>query len=177
MKYLVISDIHGCIDNLSNALQTPHAHDGIILLGDYLNHGPRNPILQDYDPLKVADLLNALEKPIAVRGNCDSEVDQALLDFEMSSDYKLLQIDGKTIFITHGHIYDPIKDAPNLDYDVFLSGHTHLPYITKHDYGITMNPGSVALPKEEHPPTYGLISGDELTIYTMDHQIYRELKY
>ncbi|HKM23743.1 MAG TPA: phosphodiesterase [Erysipelothrix sp.] len=177
MNYLIISDIHGSTDNLKKALDTPLDYDGIILLGDYLYHGPRNPILDDYNPAAVVDILNTLSDPIAVRGNCDSEVDQMVLNFNMFKDYKDMTLDGKSIFITHGHIYTPDKDAQKLDYDIFLSGHTHLPYITKHNFGITMNPGSISLPKEGHPPTYGYITPQGLFIYTSDHELYRDYQY
>lgn len=175
MALLIISDIHGCVDNLTEIFNTPHHYDEIVLLGDYLNHGPRNPILSDYDPLKVADLLNTLDSPIAVRGNCDSEVDQMLLNFDMFDDYQLLNRFGKTLFVTHGHIYDPNVDAEKLDHDIFISGHTHLPIIKKHDYGYELNPGSISMPKEDNPATYAIITDFDITIYTIDHKHFQSL--
>lgn len=177
MSLLIISDIHGCTNQLQLALATPHDFDEIVLLGDYLNHGPRNPILSDYDPIKVSEILNTLTNPISVRGNCDSEVDQMLLNFDMFDDYRLIQRFDKTLFITHGHIYTPDKDAQKLEHDIFISGHTHLPIITKHEYGIEFNPGSISLPKEGHPPTYGIMNSTGIYIYTTDHQLYKSFEY
>lgn len=172
MSLLIISDIHGCKNNLLTALANPHEFDEIILLGDFLNHGPRNPILPDYDPIGVSEILNNIHNPIAVRGNCDSEVDQMLLNFNMFEDFKLIQRYNKEIFITHGHIYEPEQDGSKLHYDIFISGHTHLPYINKNDYGITFNPGSISMPKENHPPTYAILNKEGIIIYTLDHKPY-----
>ncbi len=172
MNTLIISDIHGSYQQLEKVLSTPHAFETLILVGDSLYHGPRNPILKDYNPQKVADLLNAISVSIiAVRGNCDAEVDQMLLDFPMMQDYSQLHTETHSFFITHGHIIEP-KDAHTTKADVFISGHTHVPGFNDLNGTLCFNPGSISLPKEGHPPTYGMISNDTLTIYTLDHQVY-----
>lgn len=177
MSYLIISDIHGCTNNLNIALASPHDFQQIIFLGDYMYHGPRNPILPDYNPSEVASILNKLDSPIAVRGNCDSEVDQMLLDFDMFDDYKLINDYNKSIFITHGHIYDPSHDASKLEHDIFISGHTHLPRIEQMDFGIILNPGSISMPKGGHPATYAILDENAITIYTTDHEIYMQYNF
>ncbi len=172
MNYLIISDIHGSHKRLEEVLETPLIYDGVILVGDSLYHGPRNPILDDYNPSSVADILNAITVPIlAVRGNCDAEVDQMLLDFPMMQDYTTLNVFDQNIFITHGHIFEP-KDAPNTKATVFISGHTHLPGFEVMGSVLCVNPGSISLPKGGHPSTYAYLHENGIDILTLDHQVY-----
>lgn len=177
MNYLIISDIHGSHARLQDVLRTPLSYDGVILVGDNLYHGPRNPILDDYDPAKVADTLNALDVPIlAVRGNCDSEVDQMVLQFPMMQDFTILNNHDKMIFITHGHVYAP-EDAPQTRSDIFISGHTHIPGFTQRKNTLCVNPGSISLPKENHPPSYAYLDQDGITIYDLSHKVYDRHKF
>ena len=109
MKWMIISDIHGSLDDLKKVIDIfgEEKMDRMILLGDLLYHGPRNPLPKGYQPKEVAILLNQYkDKIIAVRGNCDAEVDQMVLDFPMRADYSELYIDGHHFFMTHGHLYD-----------------------------------------------------------------------
>lgn len=177
VNYLIISDIHGSHERLKDVLGTPLSYDGIICVGDHLYHGPRNPILDDYNPAAVADTLNTLNTPIlAVRGNCDSEVDQMVLYYPMMQDYTILNNDEKTIFITHGHIHEP-KDAHLTRSDVFISGHTHIPGFSQVKNTLCVNPGSISLPKEGHPPTYAYLDASGITIYDLDHEVYMRHKF
>ena len=151
MKWMIASDIHGSgfyADKLVQAFCREKA-DRMLLLGDILYHGPRNDLTQEYNPQKVCGLLNALkDKIVCVRGNCDSEVDQMVLEFPIMSDYVLLAEGSATIFATHGHIYNE-RVLPSLyKGDVLLNGHTHVPACTEHENYVYMNPGSVSLPKE-----------------------------
>jgi len=176
MKYLIASDIHGSAKSAQEILRIFEAEqaDYLLLLGDFLYHGPRNPLPEEYNPGLVADLLNAYkEKIIAVRGNCDSEVDQLLLQFPMMHDTNTLILQNRKVVLSHGHIYHPDNLPQNLaSGDIFMSGHIHLP-ILETTNGITIfNPGSVSLPKENHPPTYGILDGD-LCIKTLDGAVYR----
>lgn len=176
MKTLIISDIHGSYKRLTDVLNTPHHYDSVILVGDNLYHGPRNPILEDYNPAKVSELLNNIKTPIlAVRGNCDAEVDQMLCDFNIMQDYTIIHHNNKTIYITHGHLLEP-KDAPQTKADIFISGHTHIPGFKMVENTLTFNPGSITLPKEAHPATYGYMDDTSLTIYTLDHKVYDQHK-
>ena len=129
MKWLIASDIHGSnyfcqklIDGIM--IEKP---DKIILLGDILYHGPRNDLPKDYNPKKVIQLLNNLDiNIISVRGNCDSEVDQMVLNFPILSDYGFISRNNYTIYLTHGHIYNKDNLLPMRSGDVLLCGHTHI---------------------------------------------------
>ncbi|HZJ87034.1 MAG TPA: phosphodiesterase [Erysipelothrix sp.] len=177
MQTLIISDIHGSEKRLQDVLNTHLDYDNVILVGDLLYHGPRNPLLDDYNPSGVIDLLNAIDKPIfAVRGNCDSEVDQMVLDFPMMSDYTIMHAHDKTIFITHGHVFEP-KDASITKANIFISGHTHIPGFSFVNDIKLYNPGSISLPKENHPNTYGYMDENGLYIYDLEHKLYDSYKF
>ena len=125
MKYLIVSDIHGSLTALQKVLNYFESSkcDMICLLGDILNFGPRNSIPEGHNPQEVAKLLNSISsKIIAIRGNCDSEVDQMLLDFPIMSDYAMLVDEGKRLLLTHGHRYNP-ENTTHLDFDALFFGH------------------------------------------------------
>ena len=155
MKYFIASDIHGSslwCEKLISTFSELSA-DRLILLGDLLYHGPRNDLPDDYSPKNVITMLNSLsDKIIAVRGNCDTEVDQMVLDFPILSDSAWVCDFGQRIFCSHGHIFSPEKLPPLSDGDIFLSGHTHIPtdrIILQGQKQIRcINPGSVSIPKE-----------------------------
>ena len=151
MKLMIASDIHGSAyycKKLLEAYQREEA-DKLLLLGDILYHGPRNDLPHDYNPKEVIAMLNPMKKELlCVRGNCDTEVDQMVLDFPILADYCFIELDGHTIFATHGHVHNP-KNLPMLkEGDILLNGHTHIP--ANQDMGTYtyMNPGSVSIPKE-----------------------------
>ncbi len=167
MKILFFSDVHGC----SEPLEALTAHideleaDAAVMLGDALYHGPRNPLREDYAPQTAVTLLNSMKtKIIAVRGNCDCEVDQMLLEFPMTAPCAHLLADGRRFFLTHGHSITP--DAPPAlpPGSVFAYGHTHIMQLEKHGNLILFNPGSVSLPKGGNPATFGFFDGAELTV-------------
>jgi uncharacterized protein len=175
MKLCIISDIHGSLESLETALAAFEREGAshLVILGDYLNHGPRNPIPGGYAPDRTAVLHNRYrEKILGVRGNCDSEIDQMLLEFPMMGDYAIVLDQGRRLFLTHGHGLSPERLPPLEKGDVFLSGHTHIPSLKLSDGIVLMNPGSVTLPKGGNPRTYGLASSDgsgmTLEIRTMD---------
>ena len=157
MKYIIASDIHGSAyytDLLVKAFFTEKA-DRMILLGDYLYHGPRNPLPRDYDPKKVAELLNGIaDSIIGVRGNCDAEIDQVMLKFPIMADYAMVDLGTTTVFLTHGHIYNRENLLPMKNGDVLLSGHTHIPLAAEEEGLVFLNPGSIALPKETDRHSY-----------------------
>lgn len=159
MNIQIISDIHGNAQSLIQALSTPITVDLLILVGDYLNPGPKNSLLDEYDPMAVVEALNNVEAPIiAVRGNCDSEVDQMLLEFPMMNDDSYLKLGKNLIYITHGHLFDPQTDYLKKKADLYISGHTHISYIKRMDDDkFIFNPGSISLPKQDQGPTYGFI--------------------
>lgn len=166
MRIAFISDIHGVPSALDAALSAAETlgYDKLVLLGDLLYHGPRNGVPDFYDPVAVAKRLNGLkEKIVAVRGNCDAEVDQMMLEFPMMSDYALLEADGTTFFLTHGHRWNE-RNLPPLGMGTVLAhGHTHIPELKRLPCGMTIfNPGSVSLPKGDSAPSFGYFDGRDL---------------
>ena len=110
MKLMIASDIHGSsyyCRKMIEAYRQEEA-DRLLLLGDLLYHGPRNNLPRDYNPKEVISMLNEIKNELlCVRGNCDTEVDQMVLDFPILAEYCLLELDGRTIFATHGHNFNP----------------------------------------------------------------------
>lgn len=157
MKLLIASDLHGsaaCCRALLTAFEREQA-DRIVLLGDLLYHGPRNPFPEEYDTFAVTALLNSVkDKLLCVRGNCDSEVDQMVLEFPMLAEYAFLSVDGVNVCATHGHNYGPDKLPPLTAGDYLLCGHIHLPVCRKMGEVTYLNPGSLSLPKENTPRSY-----------------------
>lgn len=151
MKYMIASDIHGSAkycEQMCNRYENENA-SRLILLGDLLYHGPRNDLPHSYAPKEVIPLLNALKNDIlAVRGNCDTEVDQMVLDFPILADYAIFDINGITMYVSHGHIYNEKNLPPFKTGDILLNGHTHIPKFVKHENYTYVNPGSVSIPKE-----------------------------
>ena len=151
MKFVIASDIHGsaywCERLLSFAeSQQP---DKLLLLGDLLYHGPRNDLPRDYAPKKVIPMLSKWkDKIIAVRGNCEAEVDQMVLPFPCMADFSQLLVDGVTLYLTHGHHHNPENLPPLPEGSVFLSGHTHVKIDEVHKGVRCLNPGSVSIPKD-----------------------------
>ena len=174
MKLMFISDIHGSLPCLKVALDkfVSHEADYLIILGDSLYHGPRNPIPEGYDPAACAELLNQYAfKIVAVRGNCDSEVDQMLIDFPMSDTSATLLVDGIRFQLSHGHIFNPDNLPPLSKDDVFCFGHIHIPIAEKKDDLYLFNPGSVTLPKQNNPRSYGIYHDRKLQVISFDDQV------
>ena len=171
MKYLIASDIHGSEYYCKKMLDAfnKEGADRLLLLGDLLYHGPRNELPRDYNTKSVTKMLNAYkDKIIAVRGNCDAEVDQMVLEFPMMADYAVVNDGVINIFATHGHIYND-ENLPNLsNIDVMLNGHFHVPTCNVHDDYIYINPGSVSIPKEESWYSYMTLENGEFIWYDMD---------
>ncbi len=157
MKILIASDIHGSAyycRMLLDALEREKA-DRLFLLGDILYHGPRNDLPRDYAPKEVIAMLNPLkEKLFCVRGNCDTEVDQMVLNFPILADYAILPLGDRVIYATHGHKFNCDNPPPLCKGDILLNGHTHIP--ADKDMGTFryLNPGSVSIPKEQSPHGY-----------------------
>ena len=166
MKILFLSDIHGVPSTLEQALAAaePLMYDKIVLLGDLLYHGPRNGVPNFYDPVKVVGILNGLkDRIVAVRGNCDTEVDQMMFEFPMMSDYAILETENEKFFLTHGHLWNECRLPPLGTGTILAHGHTHIPELKKLECGITIyNPGSVSLPKGGSSRSFGFYDGSEL---------------
>lgn len=158
MKWMIASDLHGSAYYCRKMLEAfeREGADRLFLLGDLLYHGPRNDLPREYAPKEVIPLLNGKkEKLLCVRGNCDAEVDQMVLEFPVLADYAVLPVGRRLIYATHGHIYH-VKNLPPLATgDVLLHGHTHVPAWTEFGQGnLYLNPGSVSIPKENSPHSY-----------------------
>ncbi len=175
MKLMIASDLHGSAYYtrlLIEAYKREQA-DKLLLLGDILYHGPRNPLPEEYAPAKVAEMLNAMKQEIlCVRGNCDSEVDQMVLEFSILPENCLLYVDGTTIFATHGHVFNE-NSLPMLKKgDILLHGHTHVPVYRQHEHYTYVNPGSVSLPKENSVHGYMTVEDGKLMWKSLDGTVY-----
>ncbi|MGN1164876.1 MAG: phosphodiesterase [Lachnospiraceae bacterium] len=162
MKLMIASDIHGSAyycGKMIDAYKREKA-DKLLILGDILYHGPRNDLPKDYAPKEVIAMLNPLKNELlCVRGNCDTEVDQMVLDFPILADYCFLSIDGHEILATHGHVYNPDHLPPLKEGDILLNGHTHIPANRKMENYTYMNPGSVSIPKAGSAHGYMIYDG------------------
>lgn len=166
MKWMIASDLHGSAYYCRKMLEAfeREGADRLFLLGDLLYHGPRNDLPREYAPKEVIPLLNGKkEKLLCVRGNCDAEVDQMVLEFPVLADYAVLPVGRRPIYATHGHIYH-VKNLPPLaPGDVLLHGHTHVPAWTEFGQGnLYLNPGSVSIPKEDSPHSYMTLEGNTM---------------
>lgn len=159
MNLLVFSDIHGSLPVAERivALAAQDKPDAVVILGDVLYHGPRNVPPEGYAPAKAAAALAPLAGRImAIKGNCDSEVDEMVLPFPLAAPCMWLFDGALRIMAVHGHLFGPHNLPPLTAGDVLLSGHTHVPTAHTSPEGIRLcNPGSLALPKEDSPPCYG----------------------
>lgn len=179
MRILIASDIHGSAfwcGQLAEAFRREKA-DTLLLLGDILYHGPRNPLPEGYDPKAVAQQLGALGGRVcAVRGNCDAEIDEAVLGFPLLADYALLFAGGRTIFATHGHRYNRECPPPLRPGDLLLHGHTHVPCWEPFGEGmVCLNPGSISLPKDGAPRGCILLTDEALVWKTLAGEEYHRL--
>ena len=179
MKYMFASDIHGSAYYCRKMLEAFELEkaDRLVLLGDLLYHGPRNDLPKDYAPKEVISMLNGMKNKIyAVRGNCEAEVDQMVLEFPVMADYCILAIDGKTLYATHGHVYNTSNLPPMQDGDVLVHGHTHVLKAEQMEGYIRLNPGSVSIPKEGNPPTYAVLEDGVFSIKEFDGNIVKSIR-
>ena len=179
MKYMFASDIHGSAyycKKMLEAYQKEQA-DRLVLLGDLLYHGPRNDLPREYAPKEVIKMLNDKKNEIyAVRGNCEAEVDQMVLEFPVMADYCILAVDGLTFYATHGHVYNQDHLPPMKSGDILIHGHTHVLKAEQREGYILLNPGSVSIPKEGNPPTYAVLENGIFTIKEFDGNTVKEMR-
>ena len=172
MKLLIASDIHGDLDSLEKVLRAfeEEKADKLLLLGDLLYHGPRNDLPATYNPKAVIALLNEKRNDIlAVRGNCDTEVDQMVLNFPILADYCYLSLDELSVFATHGHHFNTENPPALRSGEILLHGHTHvLKCVEFGNKNYYLNPGSAALPKENNPRTYMVYENRTFTVKDFD---------
>ena len=180
MKFLIASDIHASAyycDLLLKAIATEKA-DRVLILGDILYHGPRNDLPECYAPKKVIEMLNPLkDKLLCVRGNCDTEVDQMVLDFPILADYSVIPVGERLIYATHGHNFNENNLPPISKGDILLNGHTHVSKCVEHSDFIYMNPGSVSIPKEDTPHSFMTLKEGKFLWKNLETmEIYKEFK-
>lgn len=179
MKLMIASDIHGSAyyTRLLLAAYDREQADRLLLLGDILYHGPRNDLPREYEPKKVIELLNARKNDIlCVRGNCDTEVDQMVLDFPILADYAIVLEGGVVIYATHGHHYNPDNPLPMCAGGILLNGHTHIPKCVEYDNYVYMNSGSVSIPKEDSWHGYMTLENGVFIWKDLDGEIKMEYK-
>lgn len=177
MKWMIASDIHGSAYWCRKLIEKYREEqaDRLILLGDVLYHGPRNDLPDEYAPKKVIAMLNEIKDEIlCVRGNCEAEVDQMVLDFPVLADYALLDLGDKMIYLTHGHIYNESKLPPMKKGDILLHGHTHFAKCVEHESYVYMNPGSVSIPKEDSRHGYMTLENRKFLWKDFDGNILKE---
>ncbi len=181
MKLLIASDIHGdavCCQKILDAADS-RGVDKIVLLGDILYHGPRNDLPENYAPKKVIELLNQnSEKLLCIKGNCEAEVDGMVLSFPVLSDFGWIYDSEKNIsmYLSHGHKFNPENLPPLPDGSVFLYGHTHLLGFVKQDGVLCLNPGSVSLPKGGNPKSFAIYENGEFSIFSLDGDLIESQK-
>ena len=172
-KLFICSDIHGDAESAKKIIDAFEREecDKILILGDILYHGPRNDLPCGYAPKKVIELLNCYkEKIIAVRGNCDAEVDQMVLEFPILADSTRIYVDGICIFATHGHIYNK-ENKPKTVYDAVIYGHLHTGFIENENGVIFASTGSVSLPKNNTQNSYIILEDGKITLKTLENNI------
>ena len=179
MKWMIASDIHGSeyyCNELLEAYKREKA-DRLLLLGDILYHGPRNDLPKEYQPKKVIEQLNAYKQDIiCVRGNCDTEVDQMVLEFPIMADYCILPVGSRLIYATHGHHFNRNALPPVQPGDILLHGHTHIPAWEAFGSGsLYLNPGSVSIPKAGSGHSYMLLRDGRCSWHSLDGEVYHEL--
>ena len=176
MKWMIASDIHGSAFYCRQMLERYRAEkaDRLLLLGDLLYHGPRNDLPKEYAPKEVIALLNPLKNELlCVRGNCEAEVDQMVLQFPVLAEYALLSLDSRPLFATHGHHFGKDNPPPLKPGDLLLCGHTHIPACESAGEITYLNPGSVSIPKEGSPHSYMTLENGLFLWKSLDGEEYR----
>jgi putative phosphoesterase len=180
VKLLVFSDLHGSAPAARRIadLARQRRPDYLVCLGDILYHGPRNPLPPGYDPARAAEALAPLAgRILAVRGNCDSDVDAMVLPFPLARELIWILDDGLRICASHGHLFSPQALPPLAGGDVFLFGHIHTPMAETSAQGIHLcNPGSLVLPKDGHPASYGWFEQCVFSVCAATGEVYLRLR-
>lgn len=179
MKFIFASDLHGSLFYTNKMIEKYNEKkaEKIILLGDLLYHGPRNPLPKDYNPAEVAKLLFSYrDNIIAIRGNCDSEVDEMVTGISNRADYALLYLNNIEFFATHGHLNYSPENRYYKPSSVYIYGHIHIPLAYKDDKGVyILNPGSTSLPKEGNVPSYAVLEENIFRILSFEDELIKEI--
>lgn len=176
MRIMIVSDIHGSAyycEKMIKAYKLEGA-DKIIILGDILYHGPRNDLPLDYNPKKVIEKLNEIKNEIlCVRGNCDTEVDQMVLDFPILAEYAIVDFDNHIGFITHGHVFNKQNMPKIKPGEILINGHTHIPAFERYNEYIYINPGSISIPKGDSENSYIMYEKGKFEFKNLEGKTYR----
>lgn len=187
MKLLIASDIHGSSYYCGQLLEAydKEKADKLVLLGDILNHGPRNALPKDYDTKKVIEMLNERKQDIiCVKGNCDGDVDQMVLEFPVLAEQGLIVIDGYNLVLAHGHKLSGVTMPVLRDGDILLYGHTHIPKVEKKPVDtcdlskgsyLAINPGSVSIPKQDSWHGFMVYENGTFIMKDMDLNVKKEI--
>ena len=178
MKLFIASDIHGSLYYTNKLLDrfVNEKADKLIILGDFYYHGPRNPLTDDYNPAEVAKRFNAFKHClIAIKGNCDAEVDQMISEFELK-EREDIDYNGKKITLTHGHRFN-LDNVPYDVGDIMLYGHFHVPFIKEENDILFASPGSVSLPKLNSKNAYMIIENNEIILKSLDGEILQKKSF
>lgn len=180
MRWMIASDIHGSAYYCREMLEafSREKADRLLLLGDILYHGPRNDLPREYAPKEVFGMLNEYKDRIfCVRGNCDTEVDQMVLEFPILADYCILTCGDRLVYATHGHRFNRNSLPPLQQGDILLHGHTHVPaWETFGNDNYYFNPGSVSIPKADSPHSYMVLEETLWTWKTLEGDTFHEEK-
>lgn len=178
MKFLIASDIHGSLKytKLLLAAFKKEQADKLVLLGDIYNHGPRNPLPEKYNPIEVANLLNAIhDKLIVIRGNCDSSVDAMISQFQFVQD-SILCLNDKVVYLQHGDKYN-LENLPQTAFDIFIYGHFHTGFIKADNNKYIANCGSISLPKNNTARSYLLLTENALILKDLQGDILEKVNF
>ena len=171
MKLMIASDLHGSLASAEKLFQQfdKEQPEKLILLGDLLYHGARNDLPEGYDTKGLTALLNRYKDHIiAVRGNCDAEIDQMVLEFPIMADYTVLFVDGREWIVTHGHVFDETSMIPHTPGVVLVHGHTHLKILSKVEDFYYVNPGSTSIPKDDARGSFMIYEDGAFSIRDLD---------
>ena len=177
MKLLIASDVHGSYSAIKSLQKRMFEEDAkeLVLLGDIYNHGPRNNLPEEYSPMRVAELLNGMtDKLMVIKGNCDSEVDTMISDFDFIGQGALIDC-GKKMFLTHGHVYNK-DNPPKTSFDCVIYGHFHTGFIERKEGALFVNVGSLSLPKNGTEHSYVVIENGVVTLKNLNGRVIAEQK-
>lgn len=175
MRFLIASDVHGSSFYAKEILELVKKEkaDKVVLLGDIYNHGPRNPLPKDYNPGEVANMLNSIkENLIVIKGNCDSQVDTLISEFDFLEGLCIVDF-KKAVYFTHGHVYNKDRETVT-KFDAVVYGHFHTGFIERKGETLYANAGSISLPKNGTPNSYLILENGILTLKNLSGEIIKK---
>lgn len=172
MKLGFISDTHGGLEDTLQALEGLKDAKQICHIGDVLYHGPRNDLPKNYQPKELANVLKERKDIVFVRGNCDADVDEMVLEHDLSIKSRVVPFDDYRFYLVHGYEEteeERIQQAKEHGCHVVVSGHTHVKVLEKRDGIVVLNPGSTTIPKDDSR-SYAYYEKGEIILWDMDRQ-------